>query len=285
MAYSEVTYPGQTGVTTDYAISFQYIDQSNIVAEVNGVNAPFAFVSDFLIRMTTAPIGDLVIKRSTPINSAEVVFVDGSVQRADEHNKQNTQLIFAAQEASDKTNNAIQKSSSTTDIEGRRLINVADPVDAQDAVTKTYVDAEIAAGDVQLRADVAVDCATAVDAATRADASEVNAAASAVAAADSASDAQDSADAALAAKLATDSLNMPSSLVGEAGKLLTVKTTEDGFETASPLGFYGLRLNGAKLTLETGEGPHNADDFETWTIAPPGVTFSVDANGHVLISF
>ncbi|OIO62528.1 MAG: hypothetical protein AUJ47_07565, partial [Candidatus Marinimicrobia bacterium CG1_02_48_14] len=77
-----------------------------------------------------------------------------------------------------------------------------------------------------------------------------------------------------------NALNLPTNINGQAGKLLAVKQTEDGFEVIESVGvFYGLRADGSKLTAITGQGTYNANDFDTWFITLPGVDFNINEDG------
>lgn len=80
-------------------------------------------------------------------------------------------------------------------------------------------------------------------------------------------------------------LYLPSDLRGQAGKLLAVTQAEDGFEAIQSIGvFYGLRIDGSKLTAITGQGTYNANDFDTWFITLPGVDFTINKDDHLIIN-
>lgn len=84
---------------------------------------------------------------------------------------------------------------------------------------------------------------------------------------------------------AANALNLPTDIIGDAGKLLAVKQTEDGFEVIESVGvFYGLRADGSKLTAITGQGSFNANEFDTWFITLPGVDFDINDDGHLIIN-
>jgi hypothetical protein len=84
---------------------------------------------------------------------------------------------------------------------------------------------------------------------------------------------------------AAAALNLPSNINGEAGKLLAVTQAEDGFEVIESVGvFYGLRVDGSKLTAITGQGTYNANEFDSWFITLPGVDFNINDDGHLIIN-
>lgn len=108
--------------------------------------------------------------------------------------------------------------------------------------------------------------------------------------ADAVSQAQDHAQTAeahaQAALISAQALNLPENLQRQAGKLLAVNDQEDGYEVIeSQSVFYGLRLDGAELIFETGDGDFVQDDFATWTITLPGVDFVINDDGHLSMQF
>jgi ribosomal protein S20 len=97
--------------------------------------------------------------------------------------------------------------------------------------------------------------------------------------------AQDAQGHAQTAQNIASSLSLPSDLTGQAGKLLAVNETEDGYEPiASKAVFYGLRREGSKLVAETGEGTFDANQFPVWMVGLPGMNYAVNENGHLLIN-
>lgn len=91
-------------------------------------------------------------------------------------------------------------------------------------------------------------------------------------------------DAAQAAHGYAVGLNLPTNLTGLARQMLAVKADESGYEpVASVSRFYGIKKDGAKLIAESGDGSFNADDYVFWFITLPGVSFSVNAYGHLQI--
>ena len=87
------------------------------------------------------------------------------------------------------------------------------------------------------------------------------------------------------AQALVNALHLPTDLKGQAGKLLAVKQDATGYEAVSSKAvFYGLRKVGAKLIAETGDGAYEAEQFPCWFITLPGVDFSINSDGHLLIN-
>lgn len=233
--YASVTYTGD-GVTQDFSLTFPYLDEDNIKVFVDGVDTDdvsslyqHAFQDATTVRVTAisggaAPGSGEVVKleRVTPISSPDVNFVGGSTIKATNLNTAVKQLLYATQEASDDAENGIRLADDDKfDARSKVIKNVADPVDANDAVNKGYfegtfepqLDTKVAAAQAAQTAAEAAQTAAetaksgadsaqsgAQTAETNASASETAAAASATAAATSstaASTAQTAAEAAL----------------------------------------------------------------------------------------
>ena len=80
-------------------------------------------------------------------------------------------------------------------------------------------------------------------------------------------------------------LNLPHNLRGQAGKLLAVNQSEDGYDTVqSKTVFYGLRKQDKKLIVETGNGLFDIKRFCGWIVTLQGVKFSIADNGHLFIN-
>jgi hypothetical protein len=113
---SVVTYTGD-GTTTDYAFSFPYLEREHIKVAVNGVEAPFTFLSQNLIRITSVPaLGAFIrIYRETP-GDPLVTWADGAVILGKDLNLATKQPAFVAQEAFDQASQAeaLQGTSATS---------------------------------------------------------------------------------------------------------------------------------------------------------------------------
>jgi hypothetical protein len=194
MAYSYIEYTAAGSST--FNIPFGYIDQSEISVYVDGVSATFTFTTASTVNVTPTPAsGALVrVERNTDLTSRVVDFASGSVLTEEDMDNSNIQVFNAAQEAIDKANASI-----ALDVDGKydassagtnRVIkNVADPVDANDAVNKSWAES----GMTSQLSIATTQASTATSAATAASTSATNAAGSASSASTSASGASTSA--------------------------------------------------------------------------------------------
>ena len=115
-------------------------------------------------------------------------------------------------------------------------------------------------------------------------------------AATSASNANDAADDAEAAQTAAelardqaqgaiDAVPTGTELVGQESKFLTVNAAETGYElVSSTAGFYGLKKQSDSLILDKGDGNFDAGDYIWSGVHPAGLTFSINAAGHLVVS-
>ncbi|MBL4875769.1 MAG: hypothetical protein JKY10_04655 [Cohaesibacteraceae bacterium] len=126
---------------TDYSLSYGYLETDDITVTVNGTSVSFSFLTGAMVRLDDAPTGTVVITRHTDIDAAKVVFKDGSTQTAKQRNTQTTQLLYAVQEAVDKSENSLIGDGVEVDAKGQRLKNLSDPIDPQDAVTRAAMEA------------------------------------------------------------------------------------------------------------------------------------------------
>jgi len=250
MAFASVSYPGQTGSVTDYAISFGYLDSSDLSATVDGVSTSFTLPSPSVVRISPAPTGDVIITRNTPITSKTTTFVDGSVQTAALHNDQNDQLLYAVQEAADDATYSLRTDGIKYDATSQQIENVADPTSAQDAATKNYVDtrdsatlASAVALNASNAASASASASSASNSAAEAYNSELAAAASAAAAAVSETNAGTSETNAAASEAAA-----AAAAQGWADVVSITSGTTD-IETTDARKYYILDASGGSITI------------------------------------
>lgn len=143
MAYSYVRYTGN-GSTTNYTFSFPTISTDHIKVRVNGTLVTnWSFLNSSTIQFAAAPANAAVIeiRRETPKDSSIVNFTDGSVLLERDLDLLATYDLYLAQETKDGLDSTISQTSlGVFDGQNKRITNVADPVAAQDAVTKNWVE-------------------------------------------------------------------------------------------------------------------------------------------------
>jgi hypothetical protein len=270
VAYSYVRYSGN-GSTTNYTFSFPAISTTHIKVRVNGALVTnWSFLSSSTIQFAVAPANAAVIeiRRETPKDSAIVDFSDGSVLLERDLDLLATWQLYVAQETEDDLEDTIRvDSQGRFDAQNKRIINVADPINAQDAVTKTWAEtgmssqlaqataqATAAAGSATAAAGSAASAATsastATTQATSATASATSATGSATAAAGSATAAANSATAAN-----TSATNAAASEVAAASSASTASTAATN--AAASYDSFDDRYLGAKAVAPTVDNDGN----------------------------
>jgi hypothetical protein len=109
------------GTTTDYLITWDYLDEDHITVEVDGLsNADptashtFTKLNDTTVRVTDGIGGaiatgkEIQIRRNTPITTRPISFSDGSALLAADLNKNSDYLLFSMQEALDQVDFTVQ---------------------------------------------------------------------------------------------------------------------------------------------------------------------------------
>ena len=142
MALSFVTYTGD-GSNRIFNLTFSYLQQSEVGVKVDNVAVTFTWLDSSRVQLTTAPTsGAFVEVRRTSSRTARVVdFQDGSVLNEAALDADSDQLFNLSQEAFDASASTIPLDFNNTFNAGSRLLkNLADPVDAQDAVTKSWAE-------------------------------------------------------------------------------------------------------------------------------------------------
>lgn len=145
MANSFIEYTGD-GSTTAYTITFNYLATADVKAFLNGTPTTAFSVNGQTLTFNSAPASQtaILIERDTPKANRLVDFSDGAILSEADLDKNANQLFFISQEAVDTADRALSLNSAnqfdaTVSSTARRIVNMADPVDAQDAVTKNWL--------------------------------------------------------------------------------------------------------------------------------------------------
>jgi hypothetical protein len=142
MANSYVLYPGLAGAQTDFSIPFEYLSQDYVKATVGGTPVSLTFLSTYMVRITPAPSGNLRIYRDTPKDPV-VTYTNGSILVDSDVNASFLQSLHISEEVAE---NAMQTGTNGHwDATNLRIQNVANPVNANDAVNKGWYDTTMTA--------------------------------------------------------------------------------------------------------------------------------------------
>ena len=145
MANSFVRYTGD-GNTSAYSIPFSYRSTADLVVTLAG-SATTAYTlnaagTTLTFNSPPASAAAIEIRRKTSQGTKLVDYASGSVLTESDLDTDSDQAFFMGQEAIDDANDVIKVSNTNFqfDVQNKRLINVADPVDNQDAATKNYIE-------------------------------------------------------------------------------------------------------------------------------------------------
>lgn len=283
---------------TDFNVNFSYLQKSHVKVTVNGTaTTDFNWLNDGQIQLTNAAPNNaiVVITRETSPSARLVDYQTGSVLSEEILDTDSLQGFYLAQEAVDVKELTMAKNASDQfEAGGRRIENVADPVDNTDAANKqwtlsatsglvsqaqTYRDEARNFRDAtDTYADNATDAKN--DALTYRNQAETHK-----------DDAESARDAALTYSQTTQgyiaAANIPQTLTNRAGQFLQVKQAEDGYELVSSVAapsFFGFKnsANGETIDLTYGRDDYNVADYDTWTMAE-NVTFEVRNNNLVVV--
>lgn len=152
MSSTFIYYEGD-GETRDFVIPFDYLAKRFVYVYINGVELKggnvdtegidYYFAEPTTIRFLTAPEAStlILIKRITSDKERIVNFNDGSILKARDLNASVLQAYHIAAEARDNTSSSLNPDVQLNwDAKYKRIVNLADPVDNNDAVNyRTYI--------------------------------------------------------------------------------------------------------------------------------------------------
>jgi hypothetical protein len=142
--YAYEAYPGN-GATTQFTIPFPYIAQEHVEVYVDAVlqtlGSDYTYLNSSTVSFTVAPANGTTIgiRRNTKKDIRIVDFQDAAILTENALDQDSDQLLYIAQETLDTAEGwLLLDSDNTYEASNRRVKNLADPVDAQDAATKAY---------------------------------------------------------------------------------------------------------------------------------------------------
>lgn len=146
MAVTFNTYSGN-GTTGPFSFTFEYIDETDVKVSIDAVTQsataytfPTASTIQF-VSLTPTASQTIRIFRDTDVDELKATFFAGSSIRSQDLNDNFEQNNFAVQEI--KAQYVTKENGEFTtnvDLNNNRLTDVGDPVNAQDAVTKQYLE-------------------------------------------------------------------------------------------------------------------------------------------------
>lgn len=181
------------GVNRNFDVPCDYLSRTHVKVKVDGVDVPFTWIDTYRVQTVTAPpMGSVVeVRRTTPRVERLVTFRDGSTLVETDLNVSTLQSFFLAQEAFDQgaASMAVTEDGQFSAL-NRRITLLADPVHAQDAVTKRWAETAMSSQLQQATQKAAAAAASAttasqketgaIAASSRADASDAHATAMAL---------------------------------------------------------------------------------------------------------
>ena len=295
---AEVSYTGDSN-TTQFALTFEYLDVSHLGVFLDGVAQTTGFtVTQSTITFDTAPATGVVVlfKRVTPIDARIVDFQDGSVLTESDLDKSANQNFFVVQEIVDGVANKMGVDTDNKfDAQNKIIKNVADGSADTDAVNVRTVNSLTSTAVTTVNNAIATvnssvatvnqavtDSVTAKNQAEgfkndtqtlKTDVTQLKA--------DTQTLKDDTNTLFTSTQTLLSSASLPQTLSGNAGKFLQVNNAESSYELVSSVAspkFYGLKINGSNLEVTTSSsGNYNTTDYDYQLIAE-NVSFQIVNN-------
>ena len=136
-----------TAAQTDFAFSFPYLEDEHVIVQIDGsATTDFTIVttpSTKIVLNVGATAGQIVrVSRVSQPDQNLVDFVNGSVLTESELDRAYLHNRYLAEESAEQNDVSLRVKEGAAGWDGlnKRLLNLANPVDDQDAATKDYVD-------------------------------------------------------------------------------------------------------------------------------------------------
>ena len=155
MASTIIIYE-RDGTRTDFTVPFDYLKKSFVTVRLGpgttltggdygDTDSDYYFLDKTTIRLKVAPSSgeSLTIRRYTSATERVVTFKDASILKATDLDTSQVQAFHIAEEGRDILEDSLSvNQEGNWDAKNKRVVNLADPVGPQDALTKAYYDAD-----------------------------------------------------------------------------------------------------------------------------------------------